>query len=162
MLFELCGRDAGTVSGWMKALREMGAYEIDPASKAALTGLMYGAWASEEDCAAEIARAWNEEKYLIDPHTAVAMKAMRAYRAETGDDRPCVVASTASPFKFGRAVSAALGLPTDADDFTLCDRLSKATGWAVPRSIAELPTLPVRHKAVCAPEDMLSALMSAI
>ena len=162
MLFELCGRDAGTVSGWMKALREMGAYEIDPASKAALTGLMYGAWASEEDCAAEIARAWNEEKYLIDPHTAVAMKAMRAYRAETGDDRPCVVASTASPFKFGRAVSAALGLPTDADDFTLCDRLSKATGWAVPLSIAELPTLPVRHKAVCAPEDMLSALMSAI
>ena len=146
----------------MDELKANGAYEIDEASKAALNELMYGAWASEEDCAAEIRRAWNEESYLIDPHTAVAMKAMRDYRAETGDERPCVVASTASPFKFGRAVSAALGMPTDADDFTLCARLSEKTGWAVPQAISELPTLPVRHRAVCAPEDMLTALMKEI
>jgi len=162
MLFELCGRDADAVRGWMAELKEKGAYEIDAASKAALNGLMYGAWASEAESAAAIARAWNEEKYLIDPHTAVAMKALDSYRAETGDLRPCVVASTASPFKFGRAVSAALGLPTDADDFTLCRRLSDATGWAVPQAIAELPALPVRHRAVCAPEDMLTALMREI
>ena len=162
MLFELCGRDPETVRGWMARLKDTGAYEIDESSKAALTRLMYGAWASEADCAAEIRRAWEEEKYLVDPHTAVAMKALRDYRADTGDERPCVVASTASPFKFGRAVSAALGLPTDADDFALCDRLAAVTGRAVPQSIAELPTLPVRHRAVCAPADMLSALMSAI
>ena len=162
MLFELCGRDAEAVRGWMGELKEKGSYEIDAASKAALNALMYGAWASEADCAAEIRRAWDEENYLIDPHTAVAMKALRDYRAETGDTRPCVVASTASPFKFGRAVSAALGLITDADDFTLCARLSEMTGWAVPQAIAELPHLPVRHKAVCAPEDMLAALMRAI
>ncbi len=159
MLFELCGRNAEAVRGWMAELKEKGCYEIDAASKAALTELMYGAWASEEDCAAEIARAWHEENYLVDPHTAVAMKALRDYRAETGDGRPCAVAATASPFKFGRAVSAALGLNTDADDFALCARLSDMTGWAVPRAIAELPGLPVRHKAVCAPEDMLPALM---
>ena len=162
MLFELCGRDAETVRGWMAELQEKGCYEIGGGAQAALAGLMYGAWASEEDCAAEIARAWNEEKYLIDPHTAVAMKALRDYRAQTGDARPCAVASTASPFKFGRAVSAALGFSTDADDFALCERLSEKTGWAVPRAIAELPALPVRHKAVCAPEDMLSALMRTI
>ena len=162
MLFELSGRDPAAVRGWMAELKETGRYEIGTEAKAALNELMYSAWASEEACAGEIARAWNEEKYLIDPHTAVAMKALRDYRAETGDARPCVVASTASPFKFGRAVSAALGLPTDADDFTLCDRLSEATGWAVPRAIAELPSLPVRHKAVCAPQDMLSALMKEI
>ena len=162
MLFELSGRDAAAVRGWMADLKEKGRYEIGGGAKAALSELMYGAWAAEEDCAAEIARTWNEEKYLIDPHTAVAMKALRDYRAETGDNRPCVVASTASPFKFGRAVSAALGLPTDADDFALCARLSDMTGWAVPRAIAELPGLPVRHKATCAPEDMLSALMKEI
>ena len=162
MLFELCGRDAAAVRGWMDGLRENGCYEIGENAKAALDALMYGAWASEAECAAEIARAWREESYLVDPHTAVAMKALRDYRAETGDTRPCTVASTASPFKFGRAVSAALGLPTDADDFALCDRLAEKTGWAVPKAIAELPRLPVRHRAVCAPEDMLFTLMKEI
>ena len=162
MLFELCCRDAATVRAWMAELKEKGCYEIDAASKAALDALMYGAWASDEEGAAEIERAWREEKYLIDPHTAVAMKALRDYRRETGDNRPCAVASTASPFKFGRAVSAALNLSVDADDFTLCGRLADVTGWTVPQAIAELPGLPVRHTAECAPEGMLDALLQNI
>ena len=159
MLFELCGRSAEAVRGWMDELKENGCYEIDAGSKEALGGLMYGAWASEADCAAEIARAWHEENYLVDPHTAVALKALREYRAETGNRRPCAVAATASPFKFSRAVSAALDLATDADDFELCRRLGDLAGCEVPRAIAELPSLPVRHRAECAPGDMLDALM---
>lgn len=162
LLFELCGRNAETVSGWMKALKENGTYAIDEASKAALQELMACGWASDEDCAAEIAREWNDEKYLIDPHTAVAMKVLRDYREKTGDNRICVTASTASPFKFGRAVSKALGMDVDADDFELCARLSEKTGWKVPESIAELPTLPVRHKTVCEPMDMLATVMGEV
>ena len=105
---------------------------------------------------------WDEEKYLIDPHTAVAMSVMRAYREETGDIRPCVVASTASPFKFGRAVASALEMQTDASDFELCARLTEKTGVKTPQAISELPTLPVRHKRDCAPEDMFSELLKEI
>ena len=47
---------------------------------------------------------------LIDPHTAVAAALMRRYQDRTGDRTPVVVVSTASPFKFGRAVADALGL----------------------------------------------------
>lgn len=162
LLFELCGRDAQKVSGWMKQLKETGRYEIDASSLNNLHALMSGGWASDEDCAGEIARIWQEHHYLIDPHTAVAMKVLRAYREETKDTHVCVTASTASPFKFGRAVSAALGMPTDADDFALCASLSEKTGWAVPKAISELPTLPVRHKTVCAPKDMLKTLMETL
>ncbi|MBQ2954946.1 MAG: threonine synthase [Clostridia bacterium] len=159
MLYELCGRDCVRVSEWMNALKEQGIYEIDETSKEMLSSLMYGGWASREACAQEIDRVWNEEKYLIDPHTAVAMSVMRAYREETGDMRPCVVASTASPYKFGRAVADALHQNTDADDFELCARLTKLTGVKTPEAISELPSLPVRHKRDCAPEDMFAELM---
>lgn len=160
MLFELCGGDGRQVCAWMRALKEDGVYRVDGAPLDKLQSLMYGGWASQEDCAREIGRVWNEEKYLIDPHTAVAMSVMRAYRAETGDKRKCVVASTASPFKFGRAVASALGISDDADDFTLCERLSGLTGVPAPTAISELPTLPVRHRRECDPEDMFQELMS--
>ncbi len=159
MLYELCGRNAETVSGWMNELKEKGVYQVDEESKEALGRIMYGGWASEEACAQEIERVWNEEKYLIDPHTAVAMSVMRAYRDETGDVRPCVVASTASPFKFGRAVAAALHQATDASDFELCARLTEMTGVKTPEAISELPFLPVRHKRDCMPEDMFDELL---
>ncbi len=162
LLFELCGRDGQKVAGWMKQLKETGCYEIDAAALGELHGLMSGGWASDEECASEIARIWNEHHYLIDPHTAVAMKVLRDYREETHDTHVCVTASTASPFKFGRAVSAALGMPADADDFTMCHALAEKTGWSVPKAIAELPSLPVRHKTVCAPQDMLKTLMSVL
>ena len=159
MLYELCGRDCARVNEWMSALKEKGIYQVDDASKEKLQAIMYGGWASEEACAEEIKRVWDEERYLIDPHTAVAMSVMRAYRGETGDMRPCVVASTASPFKFGRAVAAALGMATDASDFELCERLTEKTGVKIPAAISELPTLPVRHKRDCAPENMFEELM---
>ena len=159
MLYELCGRDSGRVREWMAALKEEGVYRLDEEALETLQKHMYGGWASQEECAQEIERVWNEEKYLIDPHTAVAMKVMRSYREETGDMRPCVVASTASPFKFGRAVADALRMDIDADDFTLCARLTEKTGVATPAAISELPNLPVRHKRTCAPEDMFSELM---
>ena len=159
MLFELCGRNCEQVRAWMDELKTSGVYRIDDAQRDMLQNIMYGGFASEADCAEEIARTFREDGYLIDPHTAVAMSVLRAYRKESGDERPCVVASTASPFKFGRAVAQALGMSTDADDFALCARLSEASGVPVPKAIAELPELPVRHKGECDPAQMFDALI---
>ena len=47
-----------------------------------------------------IGRIYQKYDYLIDPHTAVAFDALEQYRSETGDQTPCIVVSTASPFKF--------------------------------------------------------------
>lgn len=162
MLYELCDRDSAKVSEWMKQLGENGAYQVDGAAREKLQAVMFGGWASQTECAEEIRRVWEEERYLIDPHTAVAMSVMRSYRKQTGDQRPCVVASTASPFKFGRSVAAALHMDLDADDFELCMRLSEKTGVPVPKAIVELPTLPIRHKRECAPNDMFDELLKEL
>ena len=53
---------------------------------------------------------WREKGYLIDTHSAVAFHVLDQYRRETGDSTVSVVASTASPFKFGDAVLKAIGV----------------------------------------------------
>ena len=54
--------------------------------------------------------SYDEDKYIEDPHTAVASAVYEAYVQKTDDHTPTVIASTASPYKFPRvAVSAVTG-----------------------------------------------------
>ena len=46
--------------------------------------------------------------YVMDTHTAVAYAAYQKYKAESGDDKPMVIVSTASPYKFTKDVMTAL------------------------------------------------------
>src|SRR5699024_2547562 len=115
-LFELCGRDAAQVRSWMDALRRTGRYRVDGACLRTLQQEMEGGWVDDAQAQAEIRQMLEETGALIDPHTAVAAALMRRYQDRTGDRTPVVVVSTASPFKFGRAVADALGLD-GVDDF---------------------------------------------
>ncbi|MEG1813235.1 MAG: threonine synthase [Clostridia bacterium] len=161
LLYDLAGQDDGQVRAWMGALAREGRYSLDGAALDALHQLMYGGWASEEAVADEIKRTLSEDKYLIDPHTAVAMRVLRTYREETGDDAPVIIASTASPFKFGRSVLSAID-PEAAkrapDDFACCDALAARSGSIVPDAIASLRKKPIRHRAQCAIDGMWDAL----
>lgn len=67
----------------------------------------------------------------MDPHTAVAWSVAEAYRAHTGDRRPMVVVSTASPYKFSRSVLTALQgaeAVQALDEFACADALERACG----------------------------------
>jgi threonine synthase len=103
-----------------------------------------------------IGETWKKEHYLIDPHTAVGLGAVKQYRAETGDAAPVILASTASPFKFAGPVSEALGIHMDSSGglYDGLRALSSATGWAVPVPLAETETLPVRFERVIDPAGM--------
>ena len=131
----------------MDALRKDGRYRIPDALLAEMDKLFWGGFCDSDATCAEIARCWNESRYLLDPHTAVASGVLRQYRAETGDMTPAVVASTASPYKFADSVLAALG--TESEGFDAIDRLAELTGVAVPKPIAALRGRPVLHERVC-------------
>ncbi|CAK8718596.1 MAG: threonine synthase [Candidatus Electronema aureum] len=60
---------------------------------------------SEEETIATIRQVYEEYDYLIDPHTAVGVKAAQ----ELKQDRPVVCLATAHPAKFGEAVQKAIG-----------------------------------------------------
>jgi threonine synthase len=59
-------------------------------------------YATPEEIEGEIKRVYEESGYVIDPHTAVASLAAKRFKEE--DDKPTVVLSTASPYKFPETV----------------------------------------------------------
>ena len=111
-------------------------------------------WATEEEILAAIGELYREDHYLMDTHTAVAYKVYRDYKAQTGDETPTVIASTASPYKFAAAVSGAIGLPKAEDEFAAIDALNAASGVRVPYGLKDLKSREILHKGAIAREDM--------
>ena len=81
----------------------------------------------EEETEETIGKMWKEKNYLIDTHSAVAFHVLEQYRKETGDNTVAVVASTASPFKFGDAVLKAIGVDEVKSGVALLDQLAEVS-----------------------------------
>ena len=153
LIYHICGDDAAKCAQFMRDLSEKGKYSITEDMRSRLSDFVSG-YASEEETAAEIRKVYENDRYVIDPHTAVASSVYRRYREETGDTRPAVIDSTASPFKFEGSVMKALGRDTSLPDLELADRLSEIAGVAVPRAVSILRDAPVLHDIVCDREEM--------
>ena len=155
LIYLISGEDAAKTSSLMASLREGGKYEITDSMKEGLADF-YAGYATEKEVAGTIGRIHAECGYVIDPHTAVAATVYHRFREETGDDTPAVIASTASPYKFARAVLHSIDAEkydamTDMEQF---DALHEVSGVKIPAAIEEIKTAPVRHKTVSSVEDM--------
>ena len=144
-LFLAGGCDPEPVKRMMAELSEKGAYQAPESVMARMRETFWGGWADDAQAAGTIRREYGENGYLMDPHTAVGRSALTQYRAETGDNRPAVVLSTASPYKFPAAVLDALGFPAERSGFAAMDELHARTGAPIPKNLAALRDLPVRH-----------------
>ena len=154
MLFELAGRDDKLVRDYMTQLNEIGSYRVESFIRDKMQRIFHAGYADEEQTKAAIARLWEEHKYLIDPHTAVAFHVLDQYRADTGDDTPAVVVSTASPFKFCDSVLDALGVKERKDGLDGLDQLSGLTGVAAPDALTRLKGRRPRFTSVVEKRDM--------
>ena len=159
LLYLLSGCDNGYVAGLMRQLKEQGFYQVTGELLCRLHS-DFACGCCDDDRAAEaIAKVWKENGYLMDPHTAVAWAVGEDFSSACCDEAPVVVLSTASPYKFPAAVLSALGQTPDADEFAAIDQLHALTGVAVPKNLAALRQLPVRHTDVIDKEDMLSYVL---
>ncbi len=155
LLYEMVDRNSASVSDWMNKLATQGWYSIPLDALDQLRSLFYGGFADHSETTAAIKEAFERHGYLLDPHSAVGYSVLNKYRKETGDNRPTLLASTASPFKFNRAVLEALGQDTlGKDEFALLRELSFVTGQPVPVRLAELKSLPEIHTRVCGKQEM--------
>ena len=162
LIYRIAGNDAKKCAELMQALSSGGEYTITEKMKAQLADF-YGNFCSEEETAEAILRVYKDSSYIIDTHTAVAAGVYRKYEKETGDVRPTVIASTASPYKFTRSVMKAIGEEYEkADDFALVDRLAEISGVKVPKAVEEIRTAPVLHDRVVDAPDMPAAVLDIL
>ena len=155
LLFDGCGEDAGQVRGFMERLEREGSFCIGGDMLRRLRESFEADYCTEEETAEEIARLWRERRYLCDPHSAVGFACGRRYREQSGDGRPMVVLSTASPFKFPAAVLAALGEREEGDEFAGMARLAALTGQTPPPALAALREKRVLHRDVIDREEIV-------
>ncbi len=129
----------------MESLAKNGTYTAEITEKR-----MSGEFATERETAEAIRAFYEGTGYVMDTHTAVAYAAYKKYRAESGDTRPMVIVSTASPYKFTKDVMTALDAKyAEGDAFALMAELEKAAGVAVPQPIRGLEQREIRHRNVC-------------
>ena len=160
LIYRICGENADRNKELMEALQTKGKYSITEEMRKQLKDFA-GGYALEEETAAKIKSLYEKTGYVLDTHTAVAAAVYDKYKEESKDRRITVIASTASPFKFGRSVLNAIDPAYDKlSDYEQIDELSKVANVAVPRAIEEIRTAPVIHDHVCEKEEMVQEIKS--
>ncbi len=132
LLFELSGRDDKFVENKMTELKEKISYYFD-----------------DED-----------ESYLFDPHTAVAMSVYDDYYDETDDTTPTVIVSTASPYKFPVDVYSAVSGKSIDDAYKATDMLEEISAQPIPEPLRNLKNRKTRFDKVIDKKDIESEVIS--
>ncbi len=154
LIFRIAREKADVTKKLMDSLVSSGVYRITDEMYRNLTDF-YGNYATEEETSEEIRRVYEQFGYVIDTHTAVASAVCRKYQGDTGDHRPMVIASTASPYKFARSVVCAVRPELKKQsDFELIDALREISGITVPQAIEDIRSAPVLHNTVVDADDM--------
>ncbi|KAI9596965.1 threonine synthase-like protein [Syncephalis fuscata] len=111
---------SAVVAAWWTSLKSHNGFQVDEETVANAAKTFLSVMVSNDETL-ETIRSWYERSakengapYVLDPHTAVGVKAVEKLRAERSDcDGPIICLSTAHPAKFDEAVEKALHHPTE-------------------------------------------------
>ena len=159
-LLSLISDDPILVSELMEKLDREGYYTVPGEVLATIRADFRAGFCDDDAAASAIDRVFREHGYLCDTHTASGWAVAEDYVNQTGDTRPMVVLSTASPYKFPAAVLAAIGGDASGDEFTQMETLSRLTGTPIPAPLANLRQKPELHTGVIDKEEMGAFVLS--
>ncbi len=157
LLFELIEHDSTSVNQWMDSLKKNGEYTVDEETKKKISSLFWADYTDQSDTLATIECIYDEYKYLIDTHTAVAIDVYDKYIISTNDMTKTLIASTASPFKFNKSVAyAVLGEANivNKDEHELLEILAGECELEIPGPLRNLDKLPIKHNTICKKDQM--------
>ncbi len=165
LLFELNNHDSEIINFWMNQLREKGFYTVDKQTHELLGHLFYAGYADDEKTLATINSVYRNYNYLIDTHTAVGKAVLDYYTSNTGDNRPSIILSTASPFKFAGSVMNAINGPGSVkqkSELEILNELVELTGTNAPDNLNTLNKKEVKYKQVIARTALRDHLLSIL
>ncbi len=154
LLYFMSG-DTELVAGLMGQLNTQGHYTVPEAMQTAIQREFWAGCCDDAKTKQTIGRVWREQHYLCDTHTAAGWAVAEDYVNQTGDARPMVVLSTASPYKFPAAVLSSLEALQGEDEFAYMERLEELTGVPIPANLKGLQERPERHTGVIEKDQML-------
>ncbi len=154
-LLYFLSEDADSVADLMKQLNTEGFYQVPENLLGKIHEEFWAGYCDDEQARQTIGKVFKERNYLCDTHTATGWAVAEAYVRETGDTRPLVVLSTASPYKFPAAVLSALANCSEPDEFKQMDRLCALTGVPIPKNLQGLQKKAELHTGVIPKSEML-------
>ena len=125
LLWAVNDGDGAEVKRLMDDFAATGRYSLNPSATAKLQAEFVGAFATPEETEAEMRLLHDHCGYIVDPHTAVATAVARKL-GYPKDGLPCVVAATATPYKFPETCLRAFGTDVLTDPPAAFAALEKA------------------------------------
>ena len=154
LIYLICGEDSEKTKELMEELKTTVKYTITPEMKEKLADFAAG-YSTEEETAESIHDTYQKTGYVMDTHTAVAAHVCGQYRAKSGDQTKCVIASTASPYKFVKSVMSAIDAENaNADEFDLLPKLQEVSGVPMPQAIKDILDAKILHDLECDADKM--------
>ena len=150
MLYYMCGKDSEKIRGWMDELAQTGRYQVDEETLQKIRNVFLSGHCDNAQTSLQIERVYRSCGYVMDPHTAVGSYVLE----QLALTEPCVLLSTASPYKFTRDVLKALQVEAAADDFVCMEQLSELTKTSIPQGLYALKSREERFSDVIEVTDM--------
>ena len=156
LLCFVCGVERTRI--YMDLLAKQGEYTITEDELKKINEVFSGVACDDARGAKAIGDVFRAEHYLMDTHTAIAWAAYEECRdrGEEWTKDKTVVLSTASPYKFTRAVLAALGEEECPTDEECMQKLKQVTQVEAPAPLQGIFERPICHTDVIDVPDMKS------
>ncbi len=146
---------AADTASYMKSLNQCGAYTVSDEIKAKIAENFVGYYADEAETAATLKKFYEDNGYLADTHTSVALNCAQKFMEEFHDGKKMIVASTASPYKFAADVYEAISDRKASADTGALDDLSSLTNTEITLPLRNLAERNIRFEQVIDAKDML-------
>lgn len=156
LLYLYC-EDDERVCNMMHSLQEKGSYEMPEILKNRLHHDFYASYTTQEQTKSIIKEVYEQTGYLLDPHTAVAYKAVQDFKREKINSSKTMICATASPYKFMDTVFNSIS-HSDGDEFDMMLDCEQKTGITIPRNLKNLKDKKINHHTNVEIQDMKKAI----
>jgi len=156
LLYFASGCDDKYVASLMESLDKNGYYQASDELMEVIRDSFLCGTTDNDECLSAIKSLWDEERYLMDPHTAVGYNVFKKLKADGKIENPAVVLSTASPYKFSESMLKAFDKNSSELGFDAIDKLYELTKVPVPQRLISLRDKEILHKDVIGGDEILA------
>ena len=147
-LYYSTGENSERVNELINSLLSTGKLSITPEELSNIQKEFYGEFADDNATVKAIKNVYNEYKYLMDPHTAVAYAVYEKLNNNINKEIHTVIMSTAHPFKFPLPVAEALDLNKNRNPYAILDEISSVTNIEFPKKLDEVRKSEIRFSKI--------------